>query len=171
MKNKGILLISIILLFSMNQVFAQKYKFGHIDSQKLLQQMPDKKTAEAELQKFASELEEQLELMQVELNKKYQDYLTKRDSLSPLIRKAKEEELQDMQERVQNFQMSAQQEIQKKEQELLTPIIEKAKKAIEEVAAENGFTYIFDISLGVVLYKSDDSIDIMPLVKTKLGIE
>ena len=58
-----------------------------------------------------------------------------------------------------------------KEGELLQPIIEKAKKAIDDVAAENGFLYVFDMSMGAILYNSDQSVDLMPLVLKKLGVK
>jgi outer membrane protein len=87
-----------------------------------------------------------------------------------LIRQTKEKEIVDLQERLQNFQQTAQQDIQQKEAELWQPVIDKANNAIQEVGKENGFTYIFDVSAGVVLYFSPESIDVLPLVKTKLGI-
>ncbi len=61
--------------------------------------------------------------------------------------------------------------MQKKQQEMLQPIIDKANNAIKEVARENGFIYIFDIAGGTILYYSEKSVDILPLVKKKLGIE
>ena len=91
--------------------------------------------------------------------------------LDDIIKKTKEEELTAMQQRIQTFQTNAQQELQKKESELLKPIIEKAKKAIEEVAKENGYTYIFDTGTGMLLYWPKDADDIISLVKTKLGIK
>ncbi|MBK8808945.1 MAG: OmpH family outer membrane protein [Bacteroidales bacterium] len=72
---------------------------------------------------------------------------------------------------MQNYQQEAQSQLQKKEAELFQPILEKAQLAIAEVGKENGFIYIFDISSKVVLFQSDKSIDVMPLVKKKLGME
>ncbi|MCK4664341.1 MAG: OmpH family outer membrane protein [Bacteroidales bacterium] len=172
MKNIIKLLFVGLILISFTQSFAQgKYKFGHIDSNQLLSIMPEREKAQKELEKIASELEKELEAMQVEFNNKYQDYLAKVDSLSDLIKQTKEAELQEIQQRIQSFQATAQQELQNKETELIKPIIEKAQNAIKEIAKENSFTYIFDTGTGVVLYFSDDSQDIFPLVKKKLGIE
>jgi len=122
------------------------------------------------LEKEYKDMENILQEMQVEFNKKYQYYLEKQDSLSSIAKKAKEEELQQLQERVQNYQTTAQQDLQKREAELLKPIQDKAKKAIEDVAKENGFIYVFDASGGLLLYYSDKSTDILPMVKKKLGI-
>lgn len=148
----------------------QNYKFAHIDSQKLLEVMPQRDSAAKVLEKEYKDMENILQEMQVEFNKKYQTYLNKQDSLSSLAKKSKEDELQQLQERVQNYQQTAQQDLQKRESELMKPIMDKAKKAIDDVAKENGFIYVFDSSSGVLLYFSDKSTDLMPLVKKKLGI-
>jgi len=76
----------------------------------------------------------------------------------------------DLSNRIEAFQSSAQEDLQKKEQELLQPIIDLAKKAIEEVAKEQGYTYILDTAYGIVLF-ADPSDDIMPLVKKKLNLK
>ncbi|MBI9066401.1 MAG: OmpH family outer membrane protein [Salinivirgaceae bacterium] len=163
-------LIVFALVFSNSTNAQNKYKFGHIDSNQLLSIMPERVAAKKQLENLAKQLEDNLTSMQAEFEKKYTEYVAKADSLSPLIRQTKEAELGEMQQRVQAFQQNAQKELSNKESELLQPIIEKAKDAISLVADEQGFTYVFDIGTGVVLYFSDDSIDILPLVKTKLGI-
>jgi len=151
--------------------FVQAQKIGHIDSQELLSLMPETISAQQKLQTEAGQLEEALELMQVEYNKKLQDYYKKADSLPPLVRANREEELTDMMERVQNFQTNAETSLQEKQKQLFQPIMDKAQKAIDDVARENEFTYVFDLSSGSILYVSDTSQDLMPLVKTKLGIQ
>ena len=91
--------------------------------------------------------------------------------MTDLIRKTKENELQDILQRIQNFQIEAEQDLAKQRAELLKPIQEKAFKAVNDVAEENGFTYVFDMGTGAVLYASDSTEDILPLVKKKLGLE
>jgi outer membrane protein len=86
---------------------------------------------------------------------------------SDLIRKNKEEELQMLQQRIEAFKEQAQQEYQNKNAELSKPIYDKAKKAIDAVAKENGYKYVLDTSSGVVLY-SEPTEDILQLVKKKL---
>ena len=75
-----------------------------------------------------------------------------------------------MQARIDSFQKSAQDDITKKENELLKPILDKAKKAIEDVATENKYNYVFETGYGAVLY-SDPGDDILPLVMKKLGLK
>ena len=147
-----------------------KGKFAHIDSQALITSMPEKEEAQKKLQEEASALETELVAMQDEMQKKYKDYLAKKETLTDLVRQSKETELQDLQTRIQSFQTTAQEQLEKKEAELLQPIIDKAKKAIEDVAKEKGYIYVLDVSLGVILYFSSESEDILPLVKKKLGI-
>jgi outer membrane protein len=172
MRNILKLALIVLLVTGATNIFAQKnFKFGHVDSNALMQIMPERQQAQQDLETFATELEKQLEVMQVEFQNKYQDYLAKTDSLSDLIRQSKESELQDLQLRIQKFQESAQQELSKKEAELIQPIIDKARAAIEEVGKENGYTYIFDLGTGPIIYFSQDSDDILPLVKKKLGLE
>jgi outer membrane protein len=153
-------------------IFAQPgLKLGHINSQELLQAMPENDTAQAKLEKIAKEFQSQIEAMQVEFNNKYQDYTSKLSTFSDLVRQTKETELQEMNQRIQQFQTSAQEDMSKKRTEIYKPVLDKANKAISEVAKENNFTYIFDLSAGTVIYHADYSIDILPLVKQKLGLK
>ena len=132
--------------------------------------MPESDSAQAQIQKLAQDYELQMEEMQVELNKKYDDYLTNRDTYTDLIRQTKEADIQEMQQRIAQFEQMAQQDLQTQQQTLMQPILEKANKAVKDVAQENGFVYIFDVGSGNPVYWSEQSVDIMPMVKTKLGI-
>lgn len=149
---------------------AQELKFGHIETQTLLADLPDKVAAEKTLQDEAAKLEEQLKIMSNDLQAKYEEYVAKRDSLPELIRATKEKEIQDADQRIQSYRQMAQQSLAQKEQQLLTPIIEKVQKAINEVGVENGFVYIFDLGSQVILYHSAKSVDVAPLVRAKLGL-
>jgi outer membrane protein len=151
-------------------MFAQTQKFGHINVSELLSVMPERETAQVELQAFAVELEDELEIMQTELEKKYSEYLKNEKTLNDVVKASRQQELQNLQTRIQDYQGTAQQNYAKKESELLQPILNKANKAIQEVGKENGFTYIFDISTGAVVYFAENTTDVMDLVKKKLGI-
>jgi outer membrane protein len=99
------------------------------------------------------------------------EYATKRDSLSETVRKMKEDDLNAMNERIQTYQSSASQQLQTKQADLLKPVFDKADKAVKEVGAEKGLIYVFDMSSRTILYNSKESLDILPFVKTKLGIQ
>jgi len=166
----GLFGISLLII----NVNAQKnLKIGHIDSQALLMSMPEMDTVQQKLKKLAQDYDSTLEELQVELNKKFEKYQKEYSTLTDLVRATREAELNELNERLQNFRMQAEKDLANKQIELLKPVQEKAKKAIEEVAKENGFTYIFDISpnVGAIIYASPDTENILPLVKKKLGLK
>ncbi len=165
----NLFLISAIL-FACMPAHSQDLKFGHINSQELLTAMPESDSAQATIEKLAGDYELQLEEMNVELRKKYDNYLNNQDSYSNLIKQTKEADIQEMQQRIGNFEQMAQQDLQTQQQTLIQPVLEKANNAIKEVAEENGFVYIFDVSRGNPVYFSEKSIDILSLVRTKLGL-
>jgi len=171
MKNLLKLVVITLFLFSGTAVNAQNFKFGHINSQELLSLMPERDSAQAKIQQLAEDLEGELEIMNVEYRNKLNDYLEKQDNLTPLVKQTKEQELNEFQNRIQEFTNSASQEIQQQEAQLIQPIIQKAEKAIKDVGKENGFSYIFDLSRGTIIYFSEQSEDILPLVLKKLGLE
>ena len=150
---------------------AQGLKFGHIDLQALIQVMPERATAETQFNEFQSELEEVLAEMQQNYQAKLQELEQLGNDASEIKRNAKIEELQGIQQRMQNYQMNAQQQLQQKQAELLQPVFNKAEAAVEEVAKEEGLFYVFDVGSNVVLYKSNQSVDVLPLAKKKLGLE
>jgi outer membrane protein len=108
--------------------------------------------------------------MQVEYNNRLDQYVKDNKNLTELVRATREQELADMQNRINNFQQQAQVQLQDKQAELLNPIIEKATKAINNVAKDGGYIYIYDIRT-LVYVDTVKSTDIAPLVKTKLGIK
>lgn len=164
---KKILVIIVALVVAV-PTFAQQ-KFGHIDSSALLELMPEKAKAEQELEAFAKEFQTALEAMGKEYEGKVTSFQQSEKDMIPTVRNTKMREIADLERRIQEFQQRAQDEIGKKEQEVLTPIIDKARKAIDEVAEAKGYTYIFDSSLGVLLYAKDTE-DVMADVKAKLGL-
>tara|TARA_B100000902_G_scaffold246593_1_gene233389 strand:+ start:4563 stop:5060 length:498 start_codon:yes stop_codon:yes gene_type:complete len=164
---KKILLLLSIILFIEN-INAQN-KFGYIDSQELLILMPERKTAEEEVQSFAKSLESQLTSMTGEYQQSVQEYQTNEATYTDLVKQDKIAEITALEQRIQAFQQNAQQSLQAKEQELLEPILNKARKAIEDVAKEGNYTYIFDKSVGSILYVKESE-NILSLVKKKMNL-
>jgi outer membrane protein len=157
-----------ILLFLAGFANAQTPKFGHIDLQALIQVMPERAAAEKQFNAYQKELEDALGIMQKEFQTKYMEYAAKKDSLSETVKKMKEEDLNSMNERIQTYQSSAQQQLQTKQGELLKPVFDKADKAVKAVGAEKGLIYVFDMSSRSILYNSKESLDLMPFVKAEL---
>ena len=164
---KKITFLTLLCVLTLSSI-AQN-KFGYIDSQELLMLMPERKTAETEVSNFAKSLESQLGSMTAEYQQSVQEYQANESTFSDLVKQDKVAEITGLEQRIQSFQQNAQQSLQTKEQELLEPILAKARKAIEDVATEGNFTYIFDKSSGNILY-AKESENVIALVKKKLGL-
>jgi outer membrane protein len=163
------LVIATVLIFSSSFVNAQ-IKLGHINSTQLLGMMPETKVADSTLQKFGESLQSQMKTMTAEYDNKVAEYQEKAASMAEPIKDLKEKEIRDLGQRIQDFQETAQSSVQKKKEEVYSPIIKKAEEAIKSVAKEKSYTYVFDSSVGVLLY-STDSDDIMSLVKEKMKLK
>lgn len=171
---KRITLISIVfamIAFTGSSFAQSNLKFGHINGQELLSIMPERDSAEVKLNAYGQDLSQQIEELHVEYNNKLQNYMQRRESLTEAIRDQREKELTDLQQRIQEFEQTAQQDYQRMQGELMRPLMEKADAAIKAVAKREGFIYVFDLSAGSVVYFSETSVDILPLVKTELGIK
>jgi outer membrane protein len=161
-----LLAIGITIGFGVNAQ-SQK-KTGYVNSQELIETMPEAIKADSVIRKYSNDLQDQLKTMGTEAQTKYADYTKNGKTWSDAVREVKEKELNDMQNRIQEFQQSADDKIGKKRQELLKPVLDKAQKAIKDVGVDGGFDFIFD---GANLLYAKDSENIMPLVKAKLGIK
>ena len=168
----GIAVIALMAVFAGQNVVAQSFKFGHINSDELIKAMPENDSATVKLEKTRKELVNALDIMQVEWKNKADAYNKELKNLTDLVRQTKEQELQDMQNRIQEFQTNAQTKLQEEQAALFQPVYNKADKAIKEVGKEGGFTYVFDVAKGQLLYFDETkSINIIALVKTKLGLK
>ena len=159
----------LVLLSALTLSTIAQNKFGYIDSQELLMLMPERKTAETDVQNFAKSLEAQLGSMTAEYQQSVQEYQANEATYTDLVKQDKIAEITGLEQRIQTFQQNAQQSLQTKEKELLEPVMEKARKAIEDVATEGGYTYIFDRSNGTILY-AKESENVIDLVKKKLNL-
>lgn len=160
----------VIITFS-SAVFAQtNLKLGYINSTELMQMMPGIDTVENALNAHRASLERTMETMIQEYQSKVEEYQNNNATMSQIIRQTKEREIQDMQMRIQQFQQTADLDLQRKRAELFNPLIERAQKAIADVAKEKGYTYILDSSTGAVAFY-DNGENVLELVKAKLGIK
>ena len=167
---KVIAVLSLIIMITGFASAQTGAKFGYIDSNEILAMMPETDSLQNELKAYADYLDEQMSTMAMEYQTKVTDYQENYNTMSDLIRQTKEKEITDLQARIQAFQQSADQDLGAKQAELFNPLIDKVKVAITEVARENGYNYIFDVGTGaLVFYETGDNI--IPLVKTKLGIQ
>ncbi|MEY2963845.1 MAG: hypothetical protein RL754_1106 [Bacteroidota bacterium] len=165
-------LLALALTLGLAGTANAQQKVGHLNVDELLSIMPETQAADADLQAYAGLLEKDATAMQEEYITKMQNAQANSDTWTQLRLQKEQEELQAMGERIMAFNQSAQQDLQKKQMDLMLPIIEKAQEAVNKVAKANGFSYIVDASASkAVLIYVDGGEDIMPLVKAELGIK
>lgn len=169
------LTLAVVLMVSATAVNAQK--FGRVDLAAVVTNMTEFKEAQTNLEAYGRDLQDQLEQIQVEFNKLYADYEKNVTTYSDTVRQLKERELTELQQRFQDFQQLAQQDMSKKEAELMNPIYEKANDAIKQVSSAGGYIAIFSTTsdqpaaAGLAYFDPAQLTDITPEVKVVLGIQ
>lgn len=169
MKNLGFLITLALMVISSVSIHAQK--FGYVNTQDLVQAIPEVKEANANIETFRTQLQKRGQEMLKTLQKKYADLQQKqeRGEIAPLELEQQGKKLKEEEQQLMTFEQESQQKIVSKSETLLKPLREKIQNAIDAVASENGFDYIFDYSTGFVLY-ADQSTDVSSLVKAKLSM-
>ncbi len=168
---KKIVILIACSILSSGIVLAQTApKLGWINSADLLQAMPEKAKADSDISKYARSFQEQIDIMMKEYQTKGQQFQANEKTMTEAMKEVRMKEIQDLQNRIESTQQSAQEKLQQKKQDVYAPILDKADKAIQGVAKEKGYDYIFDKSAGSLLFGKDAD-NILPLVKAKLGIK
>lgn len=167
MKNlKKLLLIAVFTLGVVGVTNAQKT--AHIDFEKLVAEMPQTKALKLEIEKLGKTYQDEIEGMAKTLDSKMKKYTAEQNSQAKEINESRAAEVQQDRARYEQLRQVAYQEIQKKQNDDLGPIVEKAQKAIDEVAASKGIVYVLDASVGKgLLVKKGE--DLFAAVKAKLG--
>lgn len=150
-----------------NQVYAQKY--GYVNSREILNEIPEVKEANANLEAFKLQLQKKGQEMVQNLQEKAKE-LEKRQASGEISPKQLEEEtkkLQEEEEKIREFERTSQEKLYKKGEELLKPVQERANAALKQLAEEEGYDYIFDSSTGIILY-ADESTNLNSKLKAKL---
>lgn len=170
MKRTIQLLILVVAITLSGNSFAQKsIKIGHFSSTDLIKKMPEGDSAQKEMQKYMEELQGEAESMQKEYQRLVTEYQEKEAQLSAILKESKQKEIQSVNQRFQEFQQSAEADIQKKQGELMLAITEKIKTVVAEIAKEGKYTYILE-STGILWY-AEDSEDVTPLISKKLNLK
>lgn len=161
----------IILLFLILPLgaFAQEVKIAFVNTQEVFMAMPEVSTMETQMTDLNEKYKVELKQMQDEYTNKYSAYIAQQDSLTENIKLRRMQEIEDIRERMDNFVQVAQQDVQKKQQELIQPIQMKIQDAIKAVGNEKGYTYIVDPA--ALLFTGNNAIDATSFVKTKLGLK
>jgi outer membrane protein len=164
---KKILLIALVAL-PLGAFAQEASKIAYVNYMDVIASMPEYKAMNDSLKKSEAEYQAELKVLSDEYTKKVSDYVAQQDSLNESIKQRRIAELQDLQQRAQNFQETAAQKQDELQQKLSQPIQEKLMKAVNDVGKENNFQYIANAQ--AFLYIAPDATDATPLVKKKLGI-
>ena len=162
-------LIAILFMMAPLAIFAQK--FGHLNSADIIQAMPEYTKAQTELQELEKQMTNELQLMETELAKKSETYEKEKATLPANIQQRREQELQELYGKMQQYYQTSQQELAQTSQEKMAALTEKVTKAIKEVGVAGGYLYIFDIASGIPYISETLSTDVTAQVKAKLGIK
>jgi len=166
---KLVIAIAIVSLCS-NNVSAQNIKLAHIDKEALIISMPEYEAAMESLHNIGQTLGAEIDEIRVELNRLIDEFQRVQESLQDLVRQSRLEEIQRRSEMLEQFQQRAQFSYQQEQENLMQPVIEKADKAIEAVAKEQGITYVINGNPQILLFKAVGTLDLLPAVKEHLGI-
>lgn len=166
MKTTIKILLAAVLTLGATALFAQK--FGRIDMQAVIQSMPEMTDVQLNFEKAQKDYEDHLEGLQVELNNKVNDYQKNQATLSESSKQLKQRDIQDLQQRLQQYYQLAEEELQKTQNELMAPLYEKTDAAVKKVCKAEGIIVAFTI--GTVAYIDETTtIDITEKVKKEVG--
>ncbi len=166
-KKISILLVA-VLIISSSAVLAQKAKYAFIQKDSVLLSMPEMQQADKEITAFVNQLQSEITKMQTEHDGKVKDYEKNKATGNELVLNNKIQDINDLGKRIQDFQVSAQEEIIKKREEIYTPVADKFNKAIETVAKKKGYSAVFPSNTALYFNPKDD---ITELVLIELGIK
>ena len=166
---KKLILFAMMTLAISMTVNAQAPKFGYVNSQELLAEMPELQQADNELETYQQQKIAKGKTMVQELETEYKSYVesAQKGLLSQVQIQSKEAELGEMQQKIQQYEVTVQEEIAAKRNELYQPILDKVTQAIQDYGKENGYTMIFDTSAGAILHALEGD-NLLEAIKTRL---
>ena len=167
MKNLKSLFIALLMSLPLTATYAQS-KVAHIDTQKLISEMPEVIAAQKQLEQLEKTYTTEIENTYKEFQTKAQSYSADAANQTDVTNQARQKELENMQQNINQYRETAAQDLQKKQVEMMRPLYDKAREAIEKVAAAQGFDYVLDASAGgsVIMAKGKD---LMADVKKEWG--
>ncbi|GGE01788.1 hypothetical protein GCM10011312_26500 [Planktosalinus lacus] len=168
MKNMKSILVALVIMVSATS-FVNAQKMAHIDTQALIEAMPETRSAQNELERIKKTYEAELVSMGKELEAKLARYEAEAETKTEEENRKRLEEVQSAQQKIGEYRQNASMDLQKKEGDLFSPLFDKAKKAIEKVAADKGIQYVMDATPGSGLIVAEGE-DLLAAVKKELGI-
>lgn len=168
---KKILLLTFGLVMTL-AVSSFSQKFGYINSSALLSELAEVKQADSNLKAFQTQLTKKGQEMVKELQDKAAELERKKElgTVSPKDYQTQAAKLQEEEAAIGKYEQEVYEKLAKKREEEYKPILDRVNTAMQEVAKENGYLIVFDSGTQILLY-GDESLDVTPLVKTKLGLK
>jgi len=166
-KLKSLLIVAFLALGTSGVANAQK--LGHVNLERVIANMPETRTLQSDIQKISKTYADDIQGMEKKLDDKIKKYTAEQNSQTEDLNKQRAQEVQTENARIQQARQAAYQDIQEKQQKGLIPILQKAEKAVNEVATEKGLIYILDASAGKGLLVAKGE-DIYDALKSKLGL-
>ena len=149
-------LVLMLMLLAPMTMMAQK--FGKVNTQTIMQALPDVAKANGELEALQKQKDNELKAMQEEFQRKADEYQKGASTMNATAKQQKETELQGLQQKIQQAYQDGQQELQKKSNELMQPIVAKVRAAIDAVGKAGNYTYIFEE--GAAIYTGSNVLDV-----------
>lgn len=150
-------------------VLAFAQKFGTVDTNTVFQLMPETKKAQETLEAAQKKYETELKSLNAEFEKKYSELQNISQDTPDAIKQRRIQEVQDLQQKVEQFQQTASSDIQRQSQQLMAPISQKLTETIQAVGKAGNYTFVFEQA--TCIYKGADVVDLTPQVKAKLGLK
>lgn len=170
MKKLIMLAVVCITMFSARKLNAQK--IAYVNMQEIVSDMPESSQADTTMQKYQQQLYQQFQAMQQELQDEASAFVKDSATMTAAVKQVKRGSLQDLNNRIQQFRQSINDDVDKKYKELMQPIIDRAQTAIGAVAKAKGYTYVLNDSEQVkVLIIKPESDNLTAAVKAKLGLK
>ena len=148
---------------------AAAQKFGTIDVNAIFTAMPETTAAQTQLQEVSKKYGAEYKKLEEEVNKKVQEFQALAADTPQSIKARRQQEIQELAQKVETFQNTASQDIQRQQQQLMAPIQQKITDAIKAVGQEGSYTFIFEN--GMAAFQGTDVVDVTPAVKAKLGLK
>lgn len=168
MKQLKSLLIAAALFIGMSQTVSAQAKVAHINVSELMNAMPEMKAANTQLEQISKTYDTQYRTMVEEFQAKIKKYEQEAPTVGDAVNETRSKEVQDMQQRIQQYQQTATKELQQRQEDIYKPILEKSRTAIQKVAKAKGYQYVLDSSAGSGVILADGP-DLLADVKKELG--
>lgn len=170
---QSILLVTLVTLFAANSALAQQ-KIGYIDSELILQNVPDYATVQQNLDRSAQEWNNEMKKMETEVEESFREYQARELLYTAEEKKKSQERIMQLEQELEQYRIryfGPEGQLFKDQQNLMKPIQEKILVAIEEVATEGGYDYVFDKSGDILFLYVRDQYDLSLDVLDELGVD